>query len=272
MTASEDDIPVEKEEFEEEEEDTAGKINILGFAVPIGALGILGGVFGVGVGVWLYLSMLQPTIEEKNELQADIKEAKESIKEKQKLLQDMQELEAQKEKALQQQRVVASLFTRRETLSTLLFDMHNLIARQNDPIESEAEQLQLLNFTPESGLQEIPPEDTSLGSWAPGKLKKKVYSVTMEGTFEQLQSFVRNLERLESLLLIKNADVSLQRGTLQVGLGWRNGKVAIVERSTPRLSTSFQLEAIVPRSKKEIIQQALEKQSQEGEQKKDQNQ
>jgi hypothetical protein len=38
------------------------------------------------------------------------------------------------------------------------------------------------------------------------------------------------------------------------------------------LRTSFTLEAIVPRSKEEIIQQALEKQSQEGEQKKDQNQ
>jgi type IV pilus assembly protein PilO len=94
----------------------------------------------------------------------------------------------------------------------------------------------------------------------------------MEGTFEQLQSFVRNLERLESLLLIKNAEVELQQGTLEVGLGWRNGEVAIVDRSTPRLRTSFTLEAIVPRSKEEIIQQALEKQSQEGEQKKDQNQ
>jgi type IV pilus assembly protein PilO len=272
MTASEDYIPVEEEEFEEEKEDAAGKINILGFAVPIGALGILGGVFGVGVGVWLYLSVLQPTIEARNELQANIKEARKSIKQKRQLLQDMQELEAQKQKALQQQRVVASLFTRRETLSTLLFDINNLIARQNALIESQAEQLQLLNFTPESGLQEIPPEDTSLGSWAPGKLKKKVYSVTMEGTFEQLQSFVRNLERLESLLLIKNAEVELQQGTLEVGLGWRNGEVAIVDRSTPRLRTSFTLEAIVPRSKEEIIQQALEKQSQEGEQKKDQNQ
>lgn len=270
MTASEDYIPVEEEEeFEEEKEDTAGQIKILGFAVPIGALGILGGVFGLGIGGWLYLSMLQPTMEAKDELKADIQETQEKINTGEQKLRDMQQLKVEKEKALQQQRVVASLFTRKETLSTLLFDMNNLIAQQNAGIESEAEQLQLTKFTPETGLKEIPPEDTSLGSWAPGKLKKKVYSVTMEGTFEQLQSFVRNLERLESLLLIKEAEVRLQQNTLEVGLGWRNGEVAIVERSTPRLRTSFQLEAIVPRSKKEIIQQALEKQSQQGEQKKD---
>lgn len=265
MTASEEKISVEEEEFEEEEEDTAGKINILGFAVPIGALGILGGVFGLGVGVWLFLSMLQPTIEEKNQLKTDIKEAKESIQNKQDLLQNLQEFEAEREKARQQQKLVASLFTKRDTLSTLLFDINNLIAQQNALIDSEAQQLQLVNFTPENGLQDIPSGNTYLGSWAPGKMKRQVYSMTMEGSFNQLQSFVHNLERLESLLLIRNAEVEVQQDTLEVGLAWRNGEVAIAERSTPRLTASFQLEAIVPRSREEIIQQAIEQQSQEKE-------
>jgi type IV pilus assembly protein PilO len=215
--------------------------------------------------------MLQPALEEKRQLKGQIQKAENSIERQRELLKNMQELEEQKEQALRQQAIVASLFTRRETLSTLLFDINNIIAQQNATIDSEAEQLQLVEFTPESGLQGIPANDMSLGSWAPGKLKRKVYSVTMEGTFEQLQSFVRNLERLESLLLIKSPAVEVQQDTLEVGLAWQNGEITIAERSTPRLRTSFQLEAIVPRTQKEIIQQAVEKQSQEEKEKDQQN-
>jgi type IV pilus assembly protein PilO len=70
----------------------------------------------------------------------------------------------------------------------------------------------------------------------------------VEGTFAQIQSIVRNIERLEPLLVMGKFDSQVDEQTLEL-LVSPEGKV--LRLSDPTLKTTFELLAIVPKSPEE---------------------
>jgi type IV pilus assembly protein PilO len=89
--------------------------------------------------------------------------------------------------------------------------------------------------------------DGSLGVGVNGKLKRMNINVEIVGTYEQTQSILRNIERLQPLLIVRDYQSTLS--TVQA----TDAKGKPIRRVGPApITTSFQLQALMPLSREEI--------------------
>jgi Tfp pilus assembly protein PilO len=148
---------------------------------------------------------------------------------------------------------VLSLFSSEQTLDTLLFDISNI---------ASAKKVKLTSFQPKAG-GAMAIEDSSLGQEVNGKLKRETISVEMTGSFENTQAFMRDLERLQPLLLMKNINFSIKPedlvGTVYVDAQKKTARV--VPQPPNNLKTTFTLEAILPLSPEEMKEIAAKKEA-----------
>ena len=159
------------------------------------------------------------------------------------------------EKKILKSRVLA-MFTNENDLETLLIDINSFIA---------ANQGKLIQYQPDSSPSTI--QDNSLGSEVQGKLKRQGVSLTVEGTFNQIEAIIRDLERLQPLLMIKNISFTVSEQPTAV---LTSSNSEIVPNLEAKLKTQIKLDAILPLSQRELerAQQAEEK-AEESENKKD---
>jgi hypothetical protein len=148
------------------------------------------------------------------------------------LLAKLETVKGEIAKAEDNQRQLYSLFADEKTVNTLLFDI-NQFFRQKEAT--------MLNFRPQIWEPELV-SDGSLGETVNNKLKRQVISLEMTGTFFQTQSILRDIEKLQPLLLLKNfnSEISAQDDLQAQG--------------EPILKTSFALELILPLSEQELEQ------------------
>ena len=99
---------------------------------------------------------------------------------------------------------------------------------------------QLRSFTPG---EKVVVEDGSLGEGVNGKLRKETYSVEFSGDFAQTQSILRNLERLEPLLMVR--DFKIQSGEAVPETSSGQGGQVVIQPKTP-ITTSFSIDALMP--------------------------
>jgi type IV pilus assembly protein PilO len=71
-----------------------------------------------------------------------------------------------------------------------------------------------------------------------------VYDVEIEGTFPQVVSIVRSIERLQPLLVVSDLTSQLDTASQRLVLN-TEGQVA-AGQPEPRITAAFQLEALVP--------------------------
>ena len=83
-------------------------------------------------------------------------------------------------------------------------------------------------------------EDGSFGIEVNSKLKRSIVNVDIEGDFEQTQSIMRNIERLQPLLLVKNYNSRLSAPEMS------DDKDNPVQIGIGKLTTTFALEALMP--------------------------
>ncbi|MEC4983039.1 MAG: hypothetical protein SAJ37_05600 [Oscillatoria sp. PMC 1068.18] len=212
--------------------------------------GVICAVLGVAAAAYLGVNFVKPAWEEYQTAQTTRDERQLEIRQRKTQLEQAQALEVELEQAQAQRQQVLNLFANERTLDTLLLDLNRFI---------ESRQGQLVNYEP---IEEKPTpiEDGSYGSGVNGKLKRQSVQVTVEGGFDSTQSILRNIEQLQSLLVVKELSSNIAENQVLV---YRNG--TLVPEAPPKLETSFRLDALLPLSEEELAAQTAAQQADEQE-------
>ena len=239
MTFS-DEMNFEGSEFEEE---SSAYPVVFGITFTPTISGILIGVLGVAGAAYMLTSFVMPAWETFTEKQGTKEQLETDIKSKQARLENIDELNDKLAESKRQQAKVWAVFANEKTLDTLLIDLNRLVEAGNAQLSRNAVKAKLEKFAPDSeGIQ--PVVDGSLGAEVDGKLKRSSTEIVISGTYEQIQSIMRNIERLQPLLLVKDYESTLISETIEEGKPARVGPTPI--------TTSFKLEALVPMNPEEV--------------------
>ena len=207
--------------------------------------GIAIAVAGISLAIYGFVKYVQPAREEyqqkltqKQELQQQLNSIKSGDADL-KLAQLEADLEASK---VLKSRVL-SMFTSEEDLETLLIDLNSFIA---------SNQAELIQYQPDSNTSVI--DDASWGAGVQGKLKRKGVSLTIEGTFNETRELLRDLERLQPLLMIQSISSTVTEEPTAVLTNTTEGQTTIVPKTEAELKTQIKLDAILPMSQAELEQ------------------
>jgi type IV pilus assembly protein PilO len=85
--------------------------------------------------------------------------------------------------------------------------------------------------------------DGTYGDAVNNRLERRVYDVSIRGSFPQVVSIIRSIERLQPLLVVSNLNSQLDPATQRLVLD-NQGRVAAQPET--RIITTFQLAALVP--------------------------
>ncbi len=233
MTFSEEFVPDEGQEFGEE----ADYPTVFGITLTPKISGIILGLVGVLGAGYIYLTWIQPAQKSYQELKAD-RETKEAQVQRQQtgeIERKIENLEVELKRAEVLRSQVLALFSNEQSLDTFLLDINRFITPS---------QATLISFKPQ-GQQATIVNDDSLGTAANNKLKRKSINVEMEGSFQETQSILRDLERLQPLLMVKNLRSQVSD---RPSLLFKEGEV--VPQGSTKLKTSFRVDVLLPLNQK----------------------
>lgn len=163
------------------------------------------------------------------------------LKEKQKIeVLKIQQLQTQLQQTQAIRPQILALFADERTLDTLLLDISRIF---------ESNKAKLNSFQPVKSEAEVI-SDGSLGSLVNGKLKRLSVSIDMDGTFDQTQAVLRDLERLQSLAIVRNFNSKI--ATEKSSLLFQKGKLIPSSPNLNKLKTTFTLDIILPLSPADI--------------------
>ncbi|NET30630.1 MAG: hypothetical protein F6K19_01325 [Cyanothece sp. SIO1E1] len=250
MTLSGDFLPTENQDFDSE----PAYPTVFGFELTPQVSGILIGILGLAGAIYLFANVVQPALQRNDELRADIAAKEAQIQNQAETLQEIEDIEAKLAETQEKRAQVYSLFADAETINTLLLDINQQIEETNAGLdglrvsaaalveEPVIVQARLKKFTPmPDGSGVI--TDGSLGAAVNGKLQRQLVAVELEGSFEQTQAIIRNIERLQPLLIMKDFKIM---GESVDETRVVQGRVVIQPKA--KLTTSFGLEALSPTS------------------------
>lgn len=202
--------------------------------------GILIGLLGLGGAAYVVMNMILPSWEtfqqqqtKQTDLQGQIQQKKASIKQ-------IDSVKKELAQAKVQQKQVLGLFANENTLDTLLIDLNRLVESGNDLLPANAVKAKMRKYTPDPQKTEVITDGT-FGALVNGKLKRSKINIEFTGTYEQTQSILRNIERLQPLLLVKDYDSKLNQEVANDALGKPIRMIGPVQ-----ISTNFQLQALMP--------------------------
>lgn len=228
------------------EEESSAYPEVFGITFTPTISGILIGVLGVAGAAYMLMNMVMPAWDTFTQKQGTKQQLETEIQGKEARLQSIDELNAKLAQSKRQQSQVWAVFANEKTLDTLLIDLNRLVEAGNAQLSSNAVKAKLQKFAPDSqGVQ--PVTDGSLGAEVNGKLKRSSTDIAIKGTYEQTQSILRNIERLQPLLIVKDYQSTLVNETFEEGKPARVGPTPI--------TTSFKLEALVPMNPQEVAAQ-----------------
>jgi len=235
----------------------------------LGALGLLGTAF-------LVLNLVQPEFDKNQQLTATVAGKEGQLGELATIKAKIKKAETDLAAAKTQQQEVLSLFASEASLDTLLLDINRQIdartgevaqqrtaklatcpvwVRQNvNQLEEKVGELvtrpQLRKFTPNTANSGVI-SDSSYGALINGKLKRQVADVEIVGNFNQTQSILRSIERLQPLLVLRETNFKLadQKQLYEV----RGDQIQFLSNCQPdtKIATTFKLEALLPLSETE---------------------
>lgn len=219
------------------------------------ALAVLG-IVGAG---YIFMNMVKPALESYQQVKSQQQEKQGQIEQLKSgdIQQQIANLNAELEAEQELKTRILSLFTNEQDLNTLLLDLSSFIA---------ANQGKLINYTPEGSATPI--QDGSLGAEVNGKLKKISIALEIEATFPQTQAILRDLERLQPLLVLQSYSSKVSQPPTVV-LSGSTGE--LVPSKEAKLQTQLKLDAILPLSPQEQAQSAQQEQNPEQQQNPEEN-
>jgi type IV pilus assembly protein PilO len=193
---------------------------------------VIGGVVGV-IGLiaagFCAATYVMPKFQANQELQTKVNDVNQQIQDRKNNAIKIAEAEEKFKVATAQREAVLNLFANDKKLDTLLLDLNKLVNER---------QGELRKFVPDSaGTGTI--NDGALGSALNGKIRRKSIDVEMNGGFEQIQSILRTVERMDRFLILKDFKADLRNPSANTGVANTTG-------ATPKLKAGFKLQAIIP--------------------------
>ena len=226
-----------------ETDDTPEFPKLFGLSLTPTVLGVLVALVGLVGAYFLFANLVQPALQHNQELSQDIaaKEAqrqnleqfKKQIADARVRLKDAEQLRAD----------VLSLFASEKSVDTLLLDVNERVQSVNAGITDPDKRATLSKFDFDAAASG-PVTDGSLGTEVDNLLERRVYQVEIKGSYPQTQSIIRNIERLQPLLVISNFKTDLDSSTQEV-LFDNQGRL-VAGQPAPRITTGFQLAALIP--------------------------
>lgn len=202
---------------------------LFGLTLTPAVSGILIAVVGLGGAIYFGMKILAPAYARQQELKASVEQKETDLTQKQETVRKINEIKASVDRAKALNTDVRSLFSTQRTLDTLLLDLNRLI------VQSDA---QLVTFTPDFAASG-PISDGSLGPELNSKLKRQVTTVVFDGSFSETLAILRNMERLQTLLVIKDFSATLKDAVA--------GQAAVLgSQPQDQVRSSFKLHAYVP--------------------------
>ncbi|BBD58071.1 hypothetical protein NIES2109_08400 [Nostoc sp. HK-01] len=219
---------------------------VFGISFTPQIIGIIAGVVGLFGALFILLNMVMPAWDNYQQQQAKSGELQGQIDQKKATLKQIDQVKKDLADAKQQKIQVLGLFSNEKTLDTLLLDLNRLVESGNAQVPPNAVKAKLQKFAPTTNKAE-PITDGSLGVAVDNKLKRISINVEFVGTYEQTQSILRNIERLQPLLIVRD----YQSVLAPVQANTQSGKV-IRQVGPPPITTSFQLQALIPLTPEEL--------------------
>jgi type IV pilus assembly protein PilO len=216
---------------------------VLGLTITPIVGGMLIALLGVFGAYMLWSNLLQPELTKNQQLKADIADKQQQLLAQQETQKRIAEAKVKLQTAKQLQADVLGLFATEQSVDTLLLDVNERVNSVNAGVQDPAKRATLSKFAfdPEqSGVI----ADGSLGTAVNNRLQRYVYNVELEGTFPQTASVIRNIERLQPLLIISNLKSGLD-GTQKIILD-NQGRLIPANQPDTRITTSFRMDALVP--------------------------
>ncbi|HCV30815.1 MAG TPA: pilus assembly protein PilO [Microcoleaceae bacterium UBA9251] len=237
------------------------------------AIAVVGLVIAGGIGYQFVL----PEIQKSGEIKQKISEGKQTQLDLQSQIKKRAEAEAKQEEAKQRLVEVTAMFASDASANTLLLDMTQLVNRINSSttltdrssttltdragVQGDEDKAKLTKFEPDilpttttAVAGAVDPDilkDTSFGASLAGKLRRKKYKVEFEGNFAQTRSFMRNLELMQSLLVVRNLKSELLVSNPTVEVDFLKGKIVPVVQPQAQIKTTFDLHALLPLKQEE---------------------
>ena len=218
--------------------------------------GICLGILGLVGSIYVGLNFVKPAYDNYAQLKTTEAEKLGQVEQQEsgELSQKMLDAEQKLRQSESLRNQVLSLFSSEESLKTLLFDINQLV---------EKHQAELVSFKPNGTIDVV--TDGSLGAGVNGRLKRQQFDLTVKGDFGATQSLLRDLERLQPLLVIKGLKSSLVEDQFVIDIVEVNQEGGqTVATSQDALETSFTLDAILPLSPEEVAKLTPEGETPEG--------
>lgn len=225
---------------------------IFGLEITPTMIGVLIALVGIGGAGYLYKEKVMPVAAGNATLRTEIAAKEGQLVSQAQELENIAKIEAELATAMQKRRNVYSLFANEDTMDTLLLDINQRIESSNAALNGIRNQVSARGIPPillEAQLKTFTPgekavvADSSLGEGVNGKLKRENYSINFSADYAQTQSILRNLERLEPLLMVQNFSISSGQTVEETVIG-SDGQV--VSSPKAQLETSFQIDALIP--------------------------
>lgn len=233
------------------------------------------GVVLAGVVGW---KLILPAMTQTQELETKISELNNNIEGNKKRKAKLQEVTNQLEIAKQEKENVMALFGKNDFLETLLFDVNKIVVENHkatiqkfNPVKSSNSGW-ILGETPAGAAAQPAAAQPAAGAAAapPGpKLSEAIEGVTieveMQGKWEQQQAALQDLERLPAMVLMDQFVLEVDRSNQKLLSSAVN---QYTPQGEPKLSTRFNLLAVVPLSAEELEKLAAppkEEEKKEGE-------
>ncbi|MEG4206862.1 pilus assembly protein PilO [Microcoleus sp. Pol7_A1] len=241
------------------EESSAKEIFGIKLTPQVQAIGVA--VLGLGIAGYLGYQFVLPEFQKSGEFKQKLSESKQTQLQLQTQIQRKAEAEAKQEEAKQRRANVTAMFASDASANTLLLDMTQLVNRINAGVQGDDLKAKITKFEPD-----IPPAaataapgapdpdilaDTSFGPSLAGKLRRKKFKVEFEGTFAQTRNFMRNLELMQSLLVVRNLKSELLASNQAIEVDFLKGKIVPVEQPPTKIKTAFDLHALLPLKQEE---------------------
>ena len=199
------------------------------------------GVLGAGISAYVYFSILQPQLTKNQEMETKLAQTQEQIQQRKDNAKKIAVAEQTLDRSNAQKQIVTGLFASDKKLDTLLLDLNKLVNIRQGELQKFTPDPATPTSTGSSGAAVV--SDGSLGAALNYKIKRKGVGIEVRGNFEQVQSILRTIERLDQLLIIKDFRADVTRDPQKIVVD-AQGK--LVPQPEAIITTSFKIQALIP--------------------------
>jgi len=214
--------------------------SVFGITFSPTVIGLCIAAVGVGISGYIFTSYLQPQLAKNQELEIKLAQTQDQIQQRKDNSKKIAAAEQSLDRANVQKQIVTGLFANDKKLDTLLLDLNQIV---------NIRQGELQKFTPDlpvagsgsSGAAVV--SDGSLGTALNNKIKRKGVSIEVKGNFDQVQSILRTIERLDQLLLVKDFKAEVDKTDLKMLV---DAQGELIPQPEASIKTSFKIQALIP--------------------------